>query len=446
MAATIGQMDDWQEALSVMRRRLLPYLPSATASPQVEDLFSQARVMIGRTAQLNWARKEVDEIRRAEVLGYLGGDLNAAVEMQQILEVIARRLPQLDFSAAYLSFYDGQERPAEWSRLVLAYDRGERVEVGAGGRRFPTRHLVPDELFPRERRYTWVVESLNFLETHFGCIVLEAGTQEGEIYGALTRQISGALQNSLLLQKRRQAEEALAQQAQQLARSNAELQHFAYVASHDLQEPLRMVKSYLQLIERRYAGQLDEDADEFIAFAVDGAERMQTLINDLLQYSRVATRGKPFAPTNCAIVLDHALANLKVAIEEGRATVTHGDLPTVIADETQLTQLFQNLIGNGIKFHKPDAPSKVHVSAECGDDEWAFSVQDNGIGIDPKHFERIFLLFQRLHSREEYKGTGIGLAVCKRIVERHGGRIWVESEPGQGSTFRFTIPDREGAS
>ncbi len=444
-AAMINQMDDWQEALSVMRRHLLPYL-SATALPRVEDLFSQARVMVGRTAQLNWARQQVDEMRRAEALSYLGGDLTAAVETEQILDVIARRLPQLDFSTAYLSFYDGQERPAEWSRLMLAYDRGERVEVGAGGRRFPSRHLVPYELFPRERRYTWVVEPLNFWDNHFGCIVLEAGSQEGEIYGALARQINGALQDSLLLQRRRQAEEALARQARELTRSNEELQHFAYVASHDLQEPLRMVKSYLQLLERRYQGQLDEDADEFIAFAVDGAERMRILINDLLQYSRVATHGKPFAPTDCATVLDHALANLKVAIEESGAVVSHDSLPTVLADDVQLTQLFQNLIGNAIKFHKLDTPPKVHVGVERKDGEWLFSVQDNGIGIDPKHFERIFLIFQRLHGREEYEGTGIGLAVCKRIVERHGGSIWVKSEPGKGSTFYFTIPDRGGGT
>jgi PAS domain S-box-containing protein len=240
---------------------------------------------------------------------------------------------------------------------------------------------------------------------------------------------------------RKRAEEALAQHTRALARSNADLEQFAYIASHDLQEPLRMVSSYLQLLERRYKDQLDTDAQEFIAYAVDGATRMQALINALLSYSRVGTRGKPFEPTDCAVILDRALANLKVAIEESDAVVTHDPLPTTMSDSVQLTQVFQNLIGNAVKFHGERRP-EIHIGAQRRDGEWLFSVRDNGIGIDPQHYERIFAIFQRLHTREEYPGAGIGLAICKKIVERHGGRIWVESQPGAGSTFYFTIPDR----
>jgi len=226
---------------------------------------------------------------------------------------------------------------------------------------------------------------------------------------------------------------------EELARSNAELQSFAYVASHDLQEPLRMVASYLQLLERRYKGKLDDDADDFINFAVDGATRMQRLINDLLTYSRVSTRGKEFERTDCEMVFEHILSNLEIAIEESGAVVTHDPLPTVMADYIQICQLLQNFISNAIKFQN-EKPPRVHISAEQKKGEWVFSIRDNGIGIDPEYAERIFIIFQRLHDREEYPGTGIGLAVCKRIVERHGGSIWLESQPGDGATFYFSIP------
>jgi len=241
---------------------------------------------------------------------------------------------------------------------------------------------------------------------------------------------------------RKKAEAKLRSYASDLKLRNEELEQFAYVASHDLQEPLRMVASYVQLLKRRYEGRLDEDADEFIHYAVDGASRMQMLINDLLAFSRVSTRGKPFEETDTEALLEQTLRDLKIQIEESDAVVTHDPLPVVMADESQLSQVFQNLISNAIKFHGSDAP-RVHVSAQQSGDAWIFSVKDNGIGIEPQYFDRIFVIFQRLHSKAEYPGTGIGLAICKRIIERHGGRIRVASEPGEGSTFFFTIPIRE---
>ena len=240
---------------------------------------------------------------------------------------------------------------------------------------------------------------------------------------------------------RKAAEAHLLQKMAELNRSNEDLGQFAYIASHDLQEPLRMVASYTQLLSRRYKGQLDSDADEFISFAVDGANRMQRLIQDLLAYSRVGTKGKDLLDTSSEDALEQALINLRGAIEEKGALVTHDPLPPLLADEMQLIQLFQNLVGNAIKYQKSGVP-RVHVSAKNTDGKkWAFSVQDNGLGIDPQYFEKIFGMFQRLHKREEYSGTGIGLAICKKIVERHGGSITVDSQLGKGSTFRFVLSE-----
>ena len=238
---------------------------------------------------------------------------------------------------------------------------------------------------------------------------------------------------------RRQAEEEKDRIAEDLKRSNKELEQFAYVASHDLQEPLRMVSSYVQLLAQRYEAQLDVKARKYIDYAVDGAARMQQLIEDLLLYSRAGTHGGPLAPTDSGTALATALENLAKRIQEEKAIVTHGDLPIVRADVSQLVLVFQNLLSNAVKFHG-EAPPRIHVSAEERAREWVLAVRDNGIGIDPKYGDRVFAIFQRLHTREEYPGTGIGLAVCQRIVERHGGRIGFESEPGVGSTFHFSIP------
>jgi len=273
---------------------------------------------------------------------------------------------------------------------------------------------------------------------------IKQGATDYVLKGALTRLpivIRRALQEKSLRDQRQRAEEDLARKVEELARSNRDLEQFAYVASHDLQEPLRMVAAYTQLLAERYRGKLDENADKYIGYAVEGALRMQTLILDLLAFSRVGRTEPGRKNGDCNVALKIALANLQTAIGESGAVITHDELPSVAVDQSQLLQLFQNLVGNAIKFRAAEAPV-IRVSAEKQDSSWLFSVADNGIGIAPQYQDKVFVIFQRLHTREEYAGNGVGLAICKKIAEYHGGRIWVESEPGCGATFHFTLPVR----
>ena len=277
----------------------------------------------------------------------------------------------------------------------------------------------------------FLLENVELQESHAG-LEQQVAERNHEL-----SKVNGNLEKEILEHTR--VEAVLKQTMEELSRSNQELEQFAHIASHDLQEPLRMVSGYTQLLERRYKDKLDSDANEFIGYAVDGAKRMQTQINDLLAYSRVTTQGKSFVATDCSNIYDIAVGNLAASIEESGALVTRDYLPTLPADATQLVSVFQNLIGNGIKYHG-EQPPQIHVSAVESGDEWVFSFKDNGIGIESDFIERIFVIFYRLHSKNEYPGTGIGLAICKRVVERHGGRIWVESEPQKGSTFYLTLP------
>ncbi len=310
----------------------------------------------------------------------------------------------------------------------------------------PVEVLLPEDARsrnPDRRRAFWQAPSARSLGTGFDLHACRKDGSEFPVAIGLTPLSAGAHRlvaatvSDVSDQKR--TEDRLEQTMQNLARSNAELEQFAYVASHDLQEPLRMVGNYTQLLQRRYAGKLDADADDFINYAVDGAKRMHTLINDLLNFSRVSSRGKDRVPVDAEAVLARTLQDLSAVIRESQAEITHDPLPAVLADDGQIGQLLQNLIANGIKF-RGDAPPRVHVSAEPEGAGYRFSVKDNGIGIAPDYFDRIFVIFQRLQGRAAYPGNGIGLAVCKKIVERHGGRIWVESPPGEGATFHFTLP------
>jgi signal transduction histidine kinase/DNA-binding LacI/PurR family transcriptional regulator len=320
------------------------------------------------------------------------------------------------------------------------------LDVGAEAVRF-------DNLLLPETRSELALPLVTRGET-IGALTIQS-TQESAfseediaVLQTMADQLANAITNAQLYDKaqqeiveRKRVEDALARQAQML---DAELERFFFVASHHLQEPLRTVVTYSQLLQQRYEGKLDAEADEIISFSVSGATRIRTLLNDVLAFARVTTQGRSFEPTDSSAIVNSVTNNLSAVIERTGAKVTHGSLPEVVVDRGQLTQVFQQLLINTTQY-RSDRPLRVHVSAKRGEDEWVFSVQDNGIGIEPRYLDRIFQIFERLHSDWEHQGTGIGLAICKKIVDRHGGRIWVESEPGKGSTFHFTIPDRGSA-
>jgi signal transduction histidine kinase len=263
--------------------------------------------------------------------------------------------------------------------------------------------------------------------------------EEKNLLKELTDDISYGISSLRLRIKHEKAEKELKESFIEVERSNAELEQFAYITSHDLREPLRMITSFLQLLERRYSDQLDQDANDFIEFAVDGAKRLDAMINDILIYSRVVKKERELTLVNFNKILKQVYINLAASIEETNAEITYDSLPSIITDERLITQLFQNLIGNAIKYRGEKTP-KIHISAKKEKNQYLFSVRDNGIGIDKKHLDIIFTIFQRLHTHDEYDGTGIGLSIAQKIVHQQGGEIWAESEPGEGSTFYFTIP------
>jgi PAS domain S-box-containing protein len=389
---------------------------------------------------------------RAEVGAFMARELDLRAMLQAVCEGLVRHLG-LAFARVWLLDGSGEVLELHASAGLYTHLDGGHARVRVGdfkiGKIAAERkaHLTNDvQHDPRVGDKAWAVREGLVSFAGYPLVVddnlvgvLAAFSRERLAEDTLNAMgsVSDAVAQGVV---RRKTELELEERARDLARSNADLEQFAYVASHDLQEPLRMVASYTQLLARRYKGKLDQDADDFIGFAVEGVTRMQRLINDLLAYSRVGTRGREPQPVELEKVMAGARANLATAIAETGAEVSHDPLPGVLGDEGQLVQVLQNLVGNAIKFHREGTPPRVHVGVRREGGDWQISVRDNGIGIEPAYFERIFVIFQRLNPRERYPGTGIGLAITKKIIERHGGRIWVESTPGEGSTISFTLP------
>ncbi|EKV26923.1 two-component sensor histidine kinase [Caenispirillum salinarum AK4] len=401
----------------------------------------------GRPRWLDWSAAPVDweGVRAARLIGV---DVTADVEanrderlLREALDSIPDALVLFDTDDTVL-FYNQAYRDFFWYMPPLEDMRGRPFEDVVRRSMAPPRVVAdplalsdPDAYIAKRRRRLHTPSPEPFeLFTAEGRwhLVRERRTPEGRFIGIRSD-----------ITDRKRVEERLSELVKELAESNRELEQFAYVASHDLQEPLRMVTSYLQLLQRRYAGKLDDTADEFIRHAVDGGARMQRLIQDLLDYSRIGRGKRPPVPVPMAGVLHQVLRNLSVATADNGATVTVPDpesLPVVLADQGELVRLFQNIIGNALKYRHPERPPVVTVSVAPDADGWCISVTDNGIGIEEAHYDRIFMIFQRLHGRESYAGTGIGLAIAKKIVDRHGGRIWVESQAGEGSSFHIVLP------
>jgi signal transduction histidine kinase/DNA-binding LacI/PurR family transcriptional regulator len=435
-------MLEWQKALSILQEEAMPCADPDAATDANRQLH-WGRILITEVTERAYSslrnQTEVSTLIQSEV----ARDINAASNTQELVDVLAQGLPRLDVRACFLALYEGEPIPPLLSRMIMAFHDGKKADLEVDGRLFPSIELIPHDILSGSMLPFLMVRPLVVRDMHFGFIVMEMNVGHWVMltntYEEFPEQIGSALYRTLLQQRIEQSNMDIQQRAAELAEANDQLEQFAYVASHDLQEPLRMVTSYLQLLERRYHNKLDSDAQEFIDFAVDGAARMKRMIDDLLAYSRVITREKPLEPVDCELLLTQALSNLEIAIEESQALITREPLPVVMADDIQLVGVFQNLIGNAIKFHADRQP-QIHIAAKQTEGKWFFSVADNGIGIAPEASERIFVIFSRLHTQAAYPGTGIGLAICKKVIERHGGRIWVESQPGEGSTFFFTLP------
>ena len=411
----------------------------ARGKDELADLARHFNAMIARLSEVTVSRDSLSaEVReRQRVEAEL---LESRARLKEITEVLADGVMVVNAQGRVIFMNPEAERLLGWQASELADQDSHAV----------LHHHRPDGS-ACQRENCAVARTLGNGEVHrvpedyFLCkdgrflpvsLVAAAIVRDGQVQGSVVsfQDISERLASQVVVKN----------YAESLERSNKELEHFAYVASHDLQEPLRKIGSFSELLARKYQGQLDEKADSYIGYIVDGARRMQILINDLLAFSRVTTKGKVLTPVDCNALLERVQRDLELAVTESGARLSVGELPTVMADAVQLGQVFQNLVANAIKFRAPGKVPEIAVAAVELDGEWLFSVRDQGIGIESQHFDRVFQLFQRLHTREEYSGTGIGLALCKKIVERHGGKIWLESEAGKGSTFFFTVPQTRG--
>jgi signal transduction histidine kinase/DNA-binding LacI/PurR family transcriptional regulator len=437
------EIHEWQKVISMLRQQTVVYLKPAEWSI-AENLWYQALIIINEIGErFLLFRKLVDAEHNWEIHRFTQR-LNTTFEMPELIEMIADHLQKMGFSTYYLSLYENPVTLRQ-ARLILAYYQNSRVTLPEGGELFNLPDLAPAGQLNSVAGYSLILIPLYFETNQLGFVLLERMPffMNGIVYNSLQIQLSSALWGTMLFEKQRQTEMALLKQAQNLARSNADLQQFAYVASHDLQEPLRKITVFCGRLKNHAAHYSETDRDYLDRMHL-AATRMQTLINDLLAYSRLTTKTQPFTPVDLTQIAEEVINDLEIKISQTKARIILEKLPTINADSLQMRQLFQNLISNGLKFTREHVPPVIKITAECQISGYDIIFEDNGIGIEKSYFERIFVLFERLHGRSNYEGSGIGLSVCKKIAERHGGNIYIESTPGEGSRFIVKLPIKNG--
>ncbi|MBY8982857.1 MAG: GHKL domain-containing protein, partial [Candidatus Lokiarchaeota archaeon] len=432
-----SDLNKWNDIISEFRLIYLPYIiKNKNLLISSENVWHNSRILIGEAEKRILAFKNYMDGKRTVFFLNAIESFILAHEISNLMKTIIQEMPLLGIKSSYLSLYEKDNKsPSEWSRMILFFydDKVCEVNTESQKHRFISKNLIPSDLILKNRRFEWVVEALRSKdEKQYGFIILEPKENAVVDYSNISFHISFALEEAFHFEEQKNL-------IRKLALSNEELEEFAYIVSHDLKNPLHTISGFLELLRQKYKSSLDEEALEIIDLCLKSGEKMKKLIVNLLDYSRLSTKMESLEEIDCNRIMKDVLFNLKSTIEKTKAIVTYDYLPTVIGDESQLTQLFQNLIDNAIKFHGIESP-KVHVSIKQDSKKWIFSISDNGIGINPQNYELIFKIFKRLHTQEEYPGSGIGLAFCKKIVKRHRGKIWIKSKINEGSTFYFTIP------
>jgi signal transduction histidine kinase/DNA-binding LacI/PurR family transcriptional regulator len=428
----------WQNAISCLRRALLPCLEGEMLA-RAEDLWQQARVLIGEMCKQIQAQRQWQARQQAKTLSEIGQALITTFDVEGLMDVLVKGLLRLRIASAYLSLYEDPMDPAQWSRLVLAYDQSGRVPLGKGGQRFPSRQLVPEGMLSRERATNLVVEPLYFRERQIGFVLFEPGPRGSEVYETLRTQLSSALEGALLIAELQREIGERAQAEAALEAANQDLESFVYSVSHDLRAPLRAIDGFSRILTLEHGPQIPPQAHSYLDRVRDNARRMGQLIDGLLAFSRLGRQNLRKQYVSPKDLVDQVLPDLLPEQGSHQVAVEVGEMPPCRADPTLLRQVYANLLSNALKFTRGRDGARIYVGSEQRGRQYVYFVRDNGVGFDMRYADKLFGVFQRLHGEEEYEGTGVGLAIVQRIIHRHGGRIWVEAEVGKGATFFFVL-------